>query len=724
MIFSVFFNINAFSATNNDAEVHSYDLQLFNENQNFAMPKSAASYFFKIPKDAKLNADCYVSIHFAVSDTLISNLSHMSLSVNGVPIETKWISNIQKTSPNYWKVNIPIDKLKVGALNEIRIESNHRSIIGDCADIDNPGNWVTIYKDSKLHISDTSIYAPLLSNFYSSYFEDYEKKQALGVNFLLPKGENSTLIPNLLKLSSSIGGLYSDRSIINYNVIEGNFNQKATNNSIFIAPINELKNNKNLILPNMKLGTDQGFVLISNRTKTNPYYNTVISGENQEGINKATNFMSNNELLQQAKDKSLIIDSKISDNVSSNNFIQKNGLYKFSDWGYSDINLSGAFHRGANFSFIQPSGLQAGKGSYIKLKFKHSKILLSDRSLLTVYIDGKVINNSKLSQSNAEDGVLKVEIPESALKKPIIKVNIDVYNYIGKIDCSKDYYDSAWTYISSDSEVCLLPGRQSIQPSLDNFPLFNMYLEEKQPQILMSFSTDMNNDDLNVATMLASRIGQNAKAAANFDISKGISELTEEQKEEDMIFIGSFNNICLPEEIKDSMPIVPLENGKFKIMEGVQVIQETLQDKVVIQAIRSPWNTYKRVYVIAYDNESNLKAFKSILSNKGYLQKMSDQVSVIDNTKGVNNLIVIDSEDNKVPVTYSSVIQIIENRTGFPWWIILIALISALACIAAIMKLRKKNNQFQDAGDKMKKSQGFQVENTEDEEENQEDDKK
>jgi hypothetical protein len=708
-------NKNVLATASNDAASHSYDIQIFSENQNFNMPKSASSYFLNIPKDTVLGDDCYVTIHYDVSNTLISNLSNMSLSVNGVPIDTEWICNIQKISPNYWKVNIPIDKLKVGATNEIRVESDHRSIIGDCADIDNPGNWVTIYNDSKIHISDKSVYSPTLSGFYPAYFEDFGSNQSLTSNFVLPKVKSNDLISDLLKLSSSIGSLYSDRNLINYNVVEDNTNEKSTANSILIAPIDKLEENKNLILSNNKLSQNQGFLSISNKSQENPYYNTVISGENQEGINKATDFISNNTLLKQIKDTSLTVDSKVNDEY--NKFAQnKKGLYKFSDWGYSDVNLSGAFHRKASFSFVQPNGIQAGNGSYVNLKFKHSKILLSDRSLLTIYIDGKVINNSKLSDSNAEDGNLKVQIPDSALKKPVIKVDVEVYNYIGKIDCSKDYYDSAWTYINSNSEVCLVPGRLAIQPSLNNFPYFNTYNENKQPQILMSFSKNINNDDLNTASIIASRAGQNSKEVFDFDILNGDSELTKIQKDEDMIFIGSFNNINLPDKIKNSIPIVPLKNNKFKIKEGLQVVPETLKNKTVIQVIRSPWNFYKRVYVITYDNSSNLKAFKSVLSDTNNLQKIENQVSVIDNKTGINNMAVSDSEDNKVPVTFASIIQVIEDKSGFSWWVLLISLILAVMCIAAIIKLRKKNNQFQDAGDKMKKSQDFQVKETVDNE--------
>lgn len=723
LISFILLNGNVLAAAEDNAPMHCYGLQLFDKNQNFTMPKNSSSFFFKIPKYAVLNDDCYVIIHYAISNTLINELSNMSLSVNDIPITTELINNIQKTYYGFWKINIPLNTLKLGELNTIKIESNHRSIIGDCADIDNLGNWVTLYNDSKLYISDKSVYSPSLSEFYSAYFEDFSDKQSLIANFVLPKSQNNNLVSNLLKLSSSIGGSYPDRTLINYNVTEGDLNQKFTVNSIFIAPTKELKENKSLILPKTQLTPNQGFLSISDITKETPYFNTVISGENSAGIGKATDFISNNALLNQVKSNSLAVDSNIT--TKYNKFIKnEDGIYKFSDWGYSDINLAGAFHQKTSFSFFQPNGVQAAKGSYINLKFKHSKILLSDNSLITIYIDGKVINSSKLSESNSEDGNLKVEIPDSALKKSIIKVDIEVYNYIGKIDCSKDYYDSAWTCINSDSEIRLIPGKSSIQPSLDNFPYFNLYNTDKQPKILISFSKNTDNDNLNVSAIIASRIGQNFKETFDFDILNDNTSMTKEQKDTDMIFIGSFNNINLPDKIKNSIPIIPLGNNKFKIKENLNIVPEILKNKTIIQVIRSPWNFYKRIYVIAYDNNSNIKSLQSVLSNMDTLQKISEQISIIDNTLSINNVEVNDPANDKIPVTFSSIVQMTENKSGLPWWILLIALILIIISIIAIIRLKKQTNQFQDAGNKIKKSQSFKVQKNKDKKSDNENTKK
>lgn len=208
-----------------------------------------------------------------------------------------------------------------------------------------------------------------------------------------------------------------------------------------------------------------------------------------------------------------------------------------------------------------------------------------------------------------------------------------------------------------------------------------------------------------MSAVIASRIGQNFKKTFDFHVLNDNNKFTEQEKNIDMIFIGSFNNINLPDKIKNSIPIVPLGNNKFKIKEGLNIVPEILKNKAIIQVIRSPWNFYKRVYVITYDNNSNIKSFQSILSNMDTLYKMSEQISIIDNTPAVSNIEVNDSAEDKVPITFSSVIQMAENKSGLSWWVILIALILIIISIISIIKLKKQTNQFKDAGDKIKKSQ-------------------
>ena len=123
---------------------------------------------------------------------------------------------------------------------------------------------------------------------------------------------------------------------------------------------------------------------------------------------------------------------------------REDGLYTLQDFGYEDINLEGAFHQKTYFSIRQPDGILGGPDSYFEVHFRHSDALVGDTSMLTVYFDGVPASSIQLSRGNVDDGKLRVKIPREVLDKGSFEITVDVYNYLGNIDCSKDWYDVAW----------------------------------------------------------------------------------------------------------------------------------------------------------------------------------------------------------------------------------------------------------------------------------------
>jgi hypothetical protein len=635
---------SASAAEANNPSPASRNIVLFNEDQKFDLPKNSVSYWFNIPTGTEL-ADCNVNLHISFSDTLIANRSNLSLLVNDSPVDTKWINDLKSTATNWWKVTIPLTTLKVDAINEIKIQSNQRSIEGDCADIDNESNWMIIHKDSSMGIIVNKYSDALLSNILPIYGDNLLDKYTISSDFVLPKMEDKDSLASLLKLSSSIGKIYSDKNDLDYNVTAGSSDSKSLKSKIFIGPINDWLTNTQLNLPAQKLGPSQGFISIRSQVTpgTTPssgndstFFNTLVTGNDQDGLNKAVNFLASKQLMDQIKSNALMINSDAK--IERVPFAEKqDGLYKFSDFGYGNLNLAGAFHQKAFLTFIQPQGIQSAKGSYVNIKFNHSKILVSDRSIMTIYINGIAANSVKLSAANAEDGTLKVIIPEEALKSNVINVGIECYNYLGVIDCSKDYDESAWTAISQDSEICLLPGNAVLQPNLTSFPYIYTKQGNEVPQVVLGLPDALNRLLLEATSLIATRAGQSTGETLNWNLIGSGSALTPEQEKMDLVYLGSYKNINLPQSIKNQLYVAPAGDGTFSIKEGVKIQPETLQDKVLIQVVRSPWVATKRLYVILYDNDNNLNALKKVLSNGNLLHQMTGEIAVVDSDNEIHN---------------------------------------------------------------------------------------
>ncbi len=690
-------------------EAQTYGISIIKTDQTLNMPQNAVSYWFVMPSGEELG-ECILRLHFSFSNTLIDRLSTLSVSVNGVPIETKGIHNLQKEGNGWWNVTIPAARIKPNSTNEIKFESRQRSIEGDCADIDNPNNWVVLHKDSSIQIGLKSYPRSVLSAFYSLYYGGLADQDVLSTDFIVPRDRPVHSIASLLKLSSAIGSTYPYKTELDYRVFAES-PSGGNKNQVYIGTLSAWTGNAELKLPSGDLKADQGFLSIVGPPEGRTHYSTLVTGNTEEGLKKAVSFITNDVLIKQADQDSLILDSSVA-SFSKTFLSNQAGVYKFSDFGYGDIHLAGAFHQKTNLSFVQPQGMQSGKGSYLNIRFKHAQTLISDRSVITIYINGTPVNSAKLNKANAQEGTLKVMIPEVALTSPVIEVDIETYHYLGLIDCSKDYDESAWSVIDSESELVMLSGDIMLQPVLQKFPYFYPHQDGEDPAIVVGLGNP-DGGDVAAATLLATRVGQNGEQNYNWQIWQS-DAVPNTYRNADMVFLGSYRDIQLPDKIRKNLAVAPASDGQLEIKEGIKLIPETLRNKVLFQVIRSPWDPVRRIYVILYNQEANRNLLNAVLSDNAILQTMDGQISLVDSHLNIQNQFAAETTVVPIPKTFEDRVMEWEQLTHMPWWILLVLIILVIAALIALIRLRKVKNEFKQAGQTMKAEQGFMDQEPED----------
>ena len=697
-----------------------YAIPFIQTEQTLNMPQNAVSYWLFMPAGGEVST-CVLRLHFSFSNTLIDRLSALSVSVNGVPIATKGIYNLQNEGQGWWNVTIPAASLKANVTNEIKFECRQRSVEGECADIDNPNNWVVLHPDSYLEMGLKRYPQSLLSAFYPLYYEGLSGPSVLSTDFIIPRDYPANSLTSLLRLSSSIGNAYRYRTQLDYRVLAGAPSPEKSKNQVYIGPLSAWIGNQEVKLPAGDLEDEQGFLSIAGPSEGKEHYNTLITGNTDQGLEKAANFITNKILLQQADQDSLVLDSCVASD-SGPVLSREKEMYKFSDFGYGDLNLAGVFHQRTNLSFVQPQGVQSGRGSYVNICFRHAQTLISDRSLLTVYINGTPVSSTKLSAANADEGTLKVVIPEEALTSPVIEVGIETYHYLGLIDCSKDYHDSAWTVIDADSELVLLPGDIMLQPSLKTFPYFYPRTDSDEPALVIGLGNAAGGD-AEAAALLATRAGQNGGQSYNWQIWQP-DAAPAAYKNMDLVFLGSYQELQLPEKIRQNLAVAPTGDGGLKIKEGIELIPETLSNKILFQVIRSPWNPVRRVYVILYGQEADRHLLKSVLSDSALLGSLDGQMALVDSQLNIQNQFIPETETVRVPKTFQDRVQAWEQLTRMPWWISLALVLLIIAALIALIRVRKVKNEFKQAGQTMKAEQGFGEQDIEDDDQNENDTEK
>ncbi len=674
------------------------DVQLTATPVRMTMPKNIQSFWLRIPQGTLLKDGCCLNLDMTVSGTLINDRSSITLEVNGTTLETCWIHSIAQNQTGWWKVEIPSGLLKCGDnANEVKLITAQRSIEGDCADIDNPSNWVRFDPDSYLHLAVSQYGTPSLGNFYSTCYNSIASINGIQNEFILPTAYDASLVGKLLKISSAIGANSPGSGLLNFSVSKGKPQARQIGNKISLGLLASLpKDTVSAVPPGLNNG--QGFLSADGSS-------ALITGRDEAGLQKAVNFFANTGYLNQIDQPRLTVDSLVPDAASG---FRKNdaGYYTLKDFNYQDISLAGAFHQTATLSLQQPNGVKSGADSYLELKFRHSKALNVDGSLMTVYFNDVARGSVKLNSSNADGGSLKVRIPDEALSREKISVKIDVYNYLGKIDCSKDWYDTAWTVVDKDSPVYFEPGNVGILPTLDSFPLFDVLSSDPAKSIAMIAPGGLDNTDtLALMSMISARAGQNGISAQNYSVYDSSAKITAQDKTGNLIFVGSYEDLRLPAEVTSALAVVPNGGDRFRIENGLSISPETLKNKILFQVVRSPWNFYRKIYVVSYD-AGMWEALARFLGDRQLILQLSKQVCVVDGKNRVTAYSAGGSGSasaGKVPLTWERLKYLVEKYTGIPFWVAVGILLLAVLCIVLLIRLIRNKKGFQESAARMQR---------------------
>lgn len=686
------------------SESRQLDVPLFSESVLLNMPKNTSSYWFTIPEGVTLGEDNYLNLHLTISSTLINERSSISLAVNGTVLTTKWIYDIAENYTCWWKVAIPLSALRPGALNELTLSTTQRSIEGDCADIDNPSNWVRFDPDSYLHLSVLDETAPTLGGLMDFFYDNLTNKTEISSDFIVPEAADAATLAGLFKVASAIGANYPYKDRVDFGVELGQVGALSAN-KLFIGLLSQWTGRSDLALP-QALEPETGYLSIQDQSASAPYYKALITGQDEAGLSKAVDFFSNAAYLRQIDQANLAVETSVSRQGAASQAPNATGYYTFADFGYGSIHLAGAFHQATTLNFLQPNGVRSGDDSYVNIKFRHSKALYSDNSLLTVYFNNVAADSVKLSSSNADGGELKVKIPAEARDAEVLEVRIDVYNYLGKIDCSKDFYDSAWTVIDQASEIYFEPGDEGLAPTLSSFPKLDAFTSDPASNVTMVLPALNDTGALSLGCLLAARAGQSNLQPFDFTACAGSEQLDSTSKAGNLFFVGSFDQLKLPSEVEALLSVVP-QAGGFRIAGQLALSPEVLQGKMVFQVIRSPWNFNKRVYVLTYDEgmESQVLYY---LRNALKSNPLSGQVAVVSGQGAVTAYSLSAEEEAageaKVPLTPERVKYLLEKNTGVPVWMLGVAALLVLIILVLLIKVSRNKKRFSQAAQQMQRA--------------------
>ncbi len=587
-----------------------YSISLFMDDKVLHNPNAALTGFFEIKPGMKLSVAPVLDLWYSYSPTILPDISTMTVSVNGIPAESRRLVPDGAFRSN-WQVALPLTSLREG-INEVTISVLHRSIDGLCKDIDNDANWFIIRPETTIKFKvDAMNYN--LANFPNPFIDEYFGARN-NVIFSLADINDDNII-SMLQLSEVMGRMSGYGAPV---VWAASLGQPAAAGAA------------NVIKLGVYMDADANFsgdtAFLKLQPSLNGNYDLTVGGNNEQGVKLAVNALRNNKFIKTLSGSETHFALPVQEQkFSGKKGLNKEGVYTLSDIGYDDdILAAGAFHQEAEIFVPKPSNYDVEEGSYIELRFRHAKILDSKKSAVTVYVNDIPVRSEVLTAENADGGTLKAELPVLTVNQQGWRIRFAFYHDLGIIDCSKRYDDVAWSVIEKETSIYLAVSNRPRQESLADFP--GHFSTDKNGEIVLTMwlSQAPDNDELTAAAQIAYWIGQNNTGNIVWKVQLG-PQATINNESGTVIITGKNRALAEKKAISASLPVVVNPDGTIKTSKWLSIAAEAVNEKNIFQVGHRGDNT---IYSFTYTNIENMKSFMRLAFING--TNLNGQVALID----------------------------------------------------------------------------------------------
>ncbi len=437
------------------------------------------SFFFYFDSDPNwVVKNGKINLVISHSDIVLSSTSSFTVYLNSIPIKSVKLDSSNKLKTNI-TIDLPINNLIKGT-NEILVKAYLRSLADPCQDIDNPGIWFKIHRESIVHLEYILKSNLTIKDYPVPFFEPP----------LVSPLKSIILLPNKI-VPSEIEAAYS---------IIANWGEIAPYSQFYpvITPLNALTQsdkNKHIIFIGLWDNIPANIRnLIKNHIKTeplegksyigiiqSPYHSKkrllyIVGKTSKDIIRGVKALLMVNSRKQLTKNPS-VIDSKVVLEEEKVLPFEKDYI-TFRDLGNDNILLEGAFHQSKHIYYEIPTAWKLKNGAYMKLYFRHAVTLSPVKSILTITLNDTPISSVKLIEKNADGGEVYIPLTKEILRNKYLDIGFDAYLDLDVKDCTRIYPESAWILVKGDSILYLPHTIAPFKFSLKFLP--NLYIENQK----------------------------------------------------------------------------------------------------------------------------------------------------------------------------------------------------------------------------------------------------
>ncbi len=649
------------------------------------------SFFFYFTQDPSwIIKSGKLNLVISHSELALSSTSSFTVYLNGVPLKSVKLDDSNKLKTTI-TVTLPVKNIQKGS-NEILVKSYLRSLADPCQDIDNPGLWFKIHKESIIHLEYVLKKDLGLKDYPIPFFEPPLTSPLKSI-ILLPTDPSPSEIMAALSIVADWGEKAPYTTFFPTITYTNSLTQENKNrHMIYISTWDNMAPSLKKLISKHIGGTpeEKKSYLGIITSPFNSYKKLLyITGLSKEDLTRGVKAL----IIERSK-KQLIKNPSVMDDkvvLKEGKTIPFEGDYlTFRDLNYENILLEGAFHQVTHLYYEIPTAWKLKNGAYIKLYFRHAVTLSPEKSILTIKLNDTPISSVRLTPKNADGGEIYIPLTKEILKNRYFDLEFDAYLDLDVKDCTRIYPEAAWILIKGDS-VLYLP--HTIAPykfSLEYLP--TLYINnQKIDDTHIVFLDKPRKILLNILSTFIASWGSRLKGFTmphvEF-ISHADQEVIKKLEKQKNIFIGtpkSFLNTIYPDLV-----IYDKTTNRY-ISEKYTLLPQFTKDATLIQLVRK----YNNPATVIYEKD-DFYPISQYLTNISFWPKLGKLKGTLTLISHTGNVVSFEEKKREKEEGYAGKLEKyldflkkIGRRRAIITLLILFILLSTLFVIHVIYRERK-----------------------------------
>ena len=546
---------------------------------------SSADLYFFVPTywDVKY---VYAQLQYDVSQLLEGKASSITLSVNGVPIQSYRLE-YNNGSPQILYVKIPISEIRTG-FNSLTISAYARLFDEEgCVDDASDANWLRIYDTSHIRRGYEAKDPEHRISYYPYPFMSTYNPTGKGLTIAVSDQAANGEVAAAMNLMADLSSDTKVKNEIEVSLLSDVAN-KNTTRTILVSTYDNLPQEYKNLVGKAPDSTGNATVTFTDDSQGRPLL--IITSMEEDSLIEASNMLMDENRVKQENGQTAVIE-KGSGQIAVNAGKQSDmmaGNYTLEDIMGSGLMFVGPFHQD-NYVYLPVTGdYVLSEGGKIALKFRYSENLDFTRSLVTVSWGEIPIASKRLSKENASGDELNFEIPGDILGTAASSIKVSFDLEIADLICTPRQSDMPWAYVSKESTL-FLPPSNGINLSFDvkGSPFRN---QGKFNQVMLVVPDKPSGDELNLLGQVVAMYGSGIKPYGSLLVRKG-SEFQKEDGDYNIITVGTFLDNSLIAQINDSLSFHYTPDGTgFESNEQLILSRDYAGQIGIMQLIKSPFS--------------------------------------------------------------------------------------------------------------------------------------